>query len=343
MRWALTVLAAILVLGIADESSKMTTGLTFFALQTQGVSKTLAIDEASSIRTPTMALAVSLPLGLWILVCLWTPTSGLGKALRFGLWPPVLLSSFLGGPIALALRGIQTQLLSVSETFIGLIVLSIPATTCFIFLGFKLRREMPDNTNRHNMKKYFYSNGQDKEGPVTLEELKQKDITPQTLIWFEGLDDWKEAESVDELKEIFELSPPSIEKENHTSDTAEANELSPENNSATTNSCSVKNQVMFSNPFSFDGRIRRTEYRISLIIFVGVSVFLNSLVKSGESPIVVGLVYIPMYWFIWAQGAKRCHDLGNNGWWQIIPLYVFWLIFANADSGINQYAKNPKG
>ena len=100
---------------------------------------------------------------------------------------------------------------------------------------------MPDNTNRHNMKKYFYSNGQDKEGPVTLEELKQKDITPQTLIWFEGLNDWKEAESVDELKEIFELSPPSIEKENHTSDTAEANELSPGNNTATTNSCSVKN------------------------------------------------------------------------------------------------------
>ena len=53
------------------------------------------------------------------------------------------------------------------------------------------------------MKKYFYSNGQEKEGPVTLEELKQKDIQPKTLIWHEGLDDWKEAESVEELKEIF--------------------------------------------------------------------------------------------------------------------------------------------
>lgn len=64
------------------------------------------------------------------------------------------------------------------------------------------------------MKKYFYSNGQDKEGPVTLEELKQKDITPKTLIWYEGLDDWKEAENVDELREIFELKPPPISVEN---------------------------------------------------------------------------------------------------------------------------------
>jgi hypothetical protein len=55
------------------------------------------------------------------------------------------------------------------------------------------------------MKKYFYSNEQGELGPVTLEELKQKDITLKTLIWHEGLDDWKEAESIDELKEIFEL------------------------------------------------------------------------------------------------------------------------------------------
>jgi hypothetical protein len=66
------------------------------------------------------------------------------------------------------------------------------------------------------MKKYFYSNGQEKEGPVTLEELKQKNIQPKTLIWHEGLDDWKEAESVEELREIFELSPPPIIDENDT-------------------------------------------------------------------------------------------------------------------------------
>lgn len=64
---------------------------------------------------------------------------------------------------------------------------------------------------------YFYSNGQEKEGPVSLEELKQKDIQAKTLIWHEGLDDWKEAVNVDELREIFELSPPPLDTENDTS------------------------------------------------------------------------------------------------------------------------------
>lgn len=68
------------------------------------------------------------------------------------------------------------------------------------------------------MKKYFYSNEQGELGPVTLEELKQKDITLKTLIWHEGLDDWKEAESIDELKEIFELGPRRIDKKVEVSD-----------------------------------------------------------------------------------------------------------------------------
>jgi uncharacterized membrane protein YhaH (DUF805 family) len=192
------------------------------------------------------------------------------------------------------------------------------------------------------MKKYFYTSGQDKEGPATLEELKQKDIKPKTLIWHAGLDDWKEAEAVDELREIFELTPPPLDTENDTSGAVEPNKLSSGNHLANTSSFLSKKQGIFSNLFSFDGRIRRTEYGISLIIFVFVAVFVNALVETGEFPI-VGLAYIPMYWFLWAQGAKRCHDIGDNGWWQIIPFYVFWLIFANGDSGINRYGRNPKG
>ncbi len=65
------------------------------------------------------------------------------------------------------------------------------------------------------MKKYFYSIGQENEGPVTLEELKQKNIQPKTLIWYEGLENWKEAESIVELRELFELSPPAITVENY--------------------------------------------------------------------------------------------------------------------------------
>jgi hypothetical protein len=60
------------------------------------------------------------------------------------------------------------------------------------------------------MKKYFYSNGQEKEGPISLEEIKNEDIKVDTLIWFEGLNDWTPAIEIDEIKSILELNPPNI-------------------------------------------------------------------------------------------------------------------------------------
>ena len=99
---------------------------------------------------------------------------------------------------------------------------------------------------------------------------------------------------------------------------------------------------MFLSPFSFGGRIRRKEFGISGIIYFLVATFVNGIIASGEVPI-IGLAYIPMLWFICAQGAKRCHDLGKNGWWQIIPFYGFWLLFQDGQPGINEYGHNPKG
>ena len=100
---------------------------------------------------------------------------------------------------------------------------------------------------------------------------------------------------------------------------------------------------MFQNPFSFDGRIRRTEYGISFIIYVVAAVIVNAIMQTGGGAAIIGMAYIPMLWFFWAQGAKRCHDRGNSGWYQIIPFYVFWMLFADSDSGINEYGPNPKG
>ena len=52
------------------------------------------------------------------------------------------------------------------------------------------------------MKKYFYSNDNEKNGPFSFEELKNENIKKETLIWYEGLDDWTKAEYVLEIKEI---------------------------------------------------------------------------------------------------------------------------------------------
>jgi uncharacterized membrane protein YhaH (DUF805 family) len=94
---------------------------------------------------------------------------------------------------------------------------------------------------------------------------------------------------------------------------------------------------MFKNPFSFKGRIKRTEFGISFIIYMVVYVLLIVVAEGRNSIPALALLFIPLVWFLWAQGAKRCHDLNRSGWWQLIPFYVFWLIFDPGDRLPNQY------
>lgn len=61
------------------------------------------------------------------------------------------------------------------------------------------------------MKKYFYSDGTNKHGPFTLEELKLENIDRTTKVWFHGLENWQDAGATPELDEIFVLTPPPIE------------------------------------------------------------------------------------------------------------------------------------
>ncbi|MEP7264052.1 MAG: DUF805 domain-containing protein [Bacteroidota bacterium] len=106
---------------------------------------------------------------------------------------------------------------------------------------------------------------------------------------------------------------------------------------------------MFKDTFSFDGRIRRTEYGVSLIIYFIAYAIIFVFAGLGDpdhgaGPELIGFVIlIPLVWFLWAQGAKRCHDLGKSGWWQIIPFYFLWLLFEDGQPGLNEYGENPKG
>lgn len=101
---------------------------------------------------------------------------------------------------------------------------------------------------------------------------------------------------------------------------------------------------MFKNPFSFNGRIRRTEYGISytlhIFFFYGFVILSKTLNLEGYQ------LLIPLgasYWFLISQGAKRCHDLDNNGFYQIIPFYFLALIFSEGQRRTNQYGPDPKG
>ena|SRR3569833_2835054 len=100
---------------------------------------------------------------------------------------------------------------------------------------------------------------------------------------------------------------------------------------------------MFKNIFSFNGRIRRTEFGISYIIyFVIYLIMLYIQNAERELAIFILLGFISLIWFLWAQGAKRCHDIGKSGWWQIIPFYFLWMLFQDGYPGENEYGDDPK-
>jgi uncharacterized membrane protein YhaH (DUF805 family) len=106
---------------------------------------------------------------------------------------------------------------------------------------------------------------------------------------------------------------------------------------------------MWTNIFSFDGRIRRTEYGASFLIFaflIGIRNIVLAIAVDGDLEtyrILAFLTSIPFLWFFWAQGAKRCHDMGKSGWWQLIPFFPLVMIFKEGDSHTNEYGDNPKG
>ena len=106
------------------------------------------------------------------------------------------------------------------------------------------------------------------------------------------------------------------------------------------------NKGMFKRPFSFHGRIRRSEYGFSVLLFYLYAIvagFVLGLITNGNfSEGAIYVCLIPGYWFLWAQGAKRCHDRNNTGWYQIIPFYALWMLFADGDEGENDYGDNPK-
>jgi uncharacterized membrane protein YhaH (DUF805 family) len=99
---------------------------------------------------------------------------------------------------------------------------------------------------------------------------------------------------------------------------------------------------MFKNTFSFKGRIRRMEYGLSLLIFTPLY-YLAIFLMLDESTMIFGsALMLPLFWFALAQGAKRCHDRGNSGFFQLIPFYGFWMLFADGERQTNEYGPDPK-
>lgn len=111
-------------------------------------------------------------------------------------------------------------------------------------------------------------------------------------------------------------------------------------------SSNPQSKGMFRHIFSFEGRIRRLEYGLTFLIYfllyyLPMRAIPNEDLSAGFATVWL-LLLVPVMWIVYAQGAKRCHDIGHSGWWQLIPFYVLWMIFKEGEPGTNQYGENPK-
>lgn len=106
----------------------------------------------------------------------------------------------------------------------------------------------------------------------------------------------------------------------------------------------IDNHGMFRRPFSFRGRIRRTEYGLTILIYMLWTVMLFAAGISNNVVIMVAvlLLFLPLIWLIWAEGAKRCHDLGHSGWFQLIPFYSFVMLFCEGERCSNRFGTMTK-
>lgn len=106
--------------------------------------------------------------------------------------------------------------------------------------------------------------------------------------------------------------------------------------------------------WSFNGRVGRLSYFAAL--FGGLFAFFIPIIflriigvdvdTAFNSPIIIfcyAIFYIA-YWYIsLTVGAKRCHDLGHSGWFQLIPFYGFVMLFSSGDSDDNEYGYEDDG
>ncbi|WP_193175837.1 DUF805 domain-containing protein [Oricola nitratireducens] len=206
---------------------------------------------------------------------------------------------------------------------------------------------------------WFYASQGEQKGPIDAAELDMligtDTIGPDTLIWRDGMTDWQPAAAAlpDELmpsawsRPATPPPPPPSPARDMTApaNTAQAgNQASPEHPTQMMDAV----RTCFNKYASFRGRARRPEFwYFALFNFIAQLVLglVDSMVfgLGDVSPLsnLYGLaVLVPSL----AVGARRLHDTGRSGWWQllvlipligIIVLIVWWA--SRGNEGENEF------
>lgn len=191
------------------------------------------------------------------------------------------------------------------------------------------------------MKQYYLSKDQiSKEGPFSIKQLETKLIDKETLVWYEGLKEWKKVSEIKELNHVIKKSPFKFEKKSKPKPTSPLKEPEPTTSRDPVNSFPAVKHKMFRDIFSKKGRIGRLEYFITYLGWYFIwGIYANKVTETDSTVLILALfiVFLIATYVLIVQGAKRCHDRGNSGFYQLIPFYTLFMLFGKGDNSSNKY------
>ena len=100
-------------------------------------------------------------------------------------------------------------------------------------------------------------------------------------------------------------------------------------------------------PFSFKGRIGRVQlilsYVMGFVAWFAIYALSEPALEYNSNIFLFFLACTAVFfWFLYAQCAKRCHDLGKSGAWMFVPFWNILLFFAEGEKGENQYGQGTE-
>lgn len=191
--------------------------------------------------------------------------------------------------------------------------------------------------------KYFLVNNGQQSGPFELGELLAAGLTPQSYVWNETMPNWLPAMQVPEVAALLNTQqqppmPPFQQQPQQQPQYQQQQWNQPKYGQPSQKQMdfgeSIK--VCFNKFATFDGRARRSEYWWWMLF----TLIINS--------VLCGLPALVFLIPSWAVTARRLHDTGHSGWWQLFNLVPFGFILIiiwcvqDSDPGANEYGPNPK-
>lgn len=168
--------------------------------------------------------------------------------------------------------------------------------------------------------KYFIIVDDKQSGPFTIDELKNAGLNKRTLIWRDGLLDWIEADSIEELKYLFVNTPPPIPK------SIKAAEIIIKTEKPLQIEDKIKRENINNKKIKFDQFKRMFAYEIRRAFkFIIISLILGAITFIIYFSFNGGFVFLPYYYECERESSaiSNITNIQSKDSFQVINYYDF--------------------